>query len=67
MSIGLNVYNKRYRNTLSLHKCVKLYKETLDDIDKDILIGVEDFDFCKRDHEWNILIPDMEWKGEDFE
>jgi len=61
MSKGLTIYNKKYRNTLSLEECVKLYKVTLDEVDLFIIENIKDERFCHRNYEGNIVVPDTEW------
>ena len=61
MSSGLTIYNKKYRNTLSLEDCIGIYKDTLDEVDLFILENVTNERFCHRDYEGNYIIPNKDW------
>lgn len=61
MSSGLDVYRKKFRNTLSLEECVEMYKSTLDEVDLFILKDVCNERYCHRDYDGNLVIPNKEW------
>jgi hypothetical protein len=64
MSRGLDIYKKKYRNTLSLQQAISKYLSTLDEIDKYILKDVKDNMYCRsrKDGDWYVpVVPNCEW------